>query len=315
VIHAIDRRTGQATWKYNALQDGGKQAEFHGIPVVTADLVVFGSDDRNPGGVGYVYAFEQKTGKVQWKYRAGAGVMADLVHDGNRLYGVTLEDELICLDLSTGRQNWRFSRGWVNEKMTNVMAAPVVIGERLLFGGQDGVVRALDARSGQLISKREVGAPVTTPLVAVAGAVYFGTVNHRIHRLALNAGEAHAELDLGGTPFGPPTLLGDSLVVLVYDNPDTATLKSVDLAVNGLRWSRETSGGWSSARAYLWRSWALAGSQRGKLAAFSPDGSEDWSDTIGGVIRGIGVGDDVLYVGTLRGTLYAYRPDRRLEGP
>jgi outer membrane protein assembly factor BamB len=277
VIHAIDKRTGQATWKYNALQDGGKQAEFHGIPVVTADLVVFGSDDRNPGGVGYVYAFEQKTGKLRWKYRAG--------------------------------------RGWVNEKMTNVMAAPVVIGERLLFGGQDGVIRGLDAGSGRSIWKRDVGAPVTTPLVAVAVAVYFGTVNHRIHRLALAADEAHAELDLGGTPFGPPTLLGDSLVVLVYDNPDTATLKSVDLAVNGLRWSRETSGGWSSARAYLWRSRALAGSQRGKLAAFSPDGSEDWSDTIGGVIRGIGVGDDVLYVGTLRGTLYAYRPDRRLEGP
>ena len=48
VVHAIDRLTGRARWKYNALQDGGKAAEFHGIPVVTADLVVFGSDDRNP---------------------------------------------------------------------------------------------------------------------------------------------------------------------------------------------------------------------------------------------------------------------------
>jgi outer membrane protein assembly factor BamB len=53
---------------------------------------------------------------------------------------------------------------------------------------------------------------------------------------------------------------------------------------------------------------ALAGSKQGKLAAFSPDGSEGWSDTVGGVIRGIGVADDVLYVGTQKGTLYAYRP-------
>jgi outer membrane protein assembly factor BamB len=197
--------------------------------------------------------------------------------------------------------------------MTNVMAAPAVIERRVLFGGQNGVVHALDARSGQLIWKRDVSAPVTTPLVAAVGAVYFGTFNHRIHRLALDPDAAHAELDLGGVPFGPPTLLGDSLVLLVYDNPDTATLKSVDLAMKGVRWSRETPGGWSSARAYLWHGSALAGSKQGKLAAFSPDGSEEWLDTVGGVIRGVGVADDVLYVGTLRGTLYAYRPELHKE--
>jgi len=308
VIHAIDRRTGQATWKYNALRDGGKQAEFHGIPVITADLVVFGSDDRNPGGAGYVYAFEQKTGNVRWKYRAGAGVMADLVRDGNRLYAVTLGDELVCLDLSTGRPNWSFSTGWVNARMTNVMAAPAVIGGRVLFGGQNGVVHALDASSGQLMWKRDVGGAVVTGLVVTSGAVYFGTFDQRIHRLALDPGAAHAELQLGGVPFGTPTLVGDSLLVLVYDKPDAATLKSIDLPLKGVRWIRETPGGWSSARTYSWRGNVLAGSKQGQLAAFSPDGSEEWSETVHGAIRGIGVVDDVLYLGTQKGTLYAYRP-------
>jgi len=308
VIHAIDRQTGQARWKYNALQDAGKQAEFHGSPVVTADLVVFGSDDRNPGGVGYVYAFEQKTGIIRWKYRAGAGVMADVVRDGDRLYAVTLGDELVCLDLATGRANWRFSTGWVNEEMTNVMATPVVIAGRVLFGGQNGVVHALDARAGQLIWRRDVGARVATPLVTASGAVYFGTFDHRVHRLALGPDAAYAGFDLGGNPFGAPVLLGDALLLLVYDSPDTATLKALDHTLKQVRWKRETPGGWSSARPYLWRGRALAGSQLGKLAAFSPDGSEDWSDTVGGVVRGIGVTDDALYVGTLKGTVIAYRP-------
>ena len=265
-MHAIDRGTGQLRWKYNALQDGGKAAEFHGIPVVTADLVVFGSDDRNPEGKGYVYAFEQKTGTLRWKHRAGAGVMADVVRDGNRLYAVTLGD---------------------------------------------GVVHALHTSSGQLMWKRDVGGPVVTGLVATSGAVYFGTFDQRIHRLTLDPDGAHAELQLGGVPFGTPTLLGDSLLLLVYDKPDTATLKSIDLPLKSVRWMRETPGGWSSARTYSWRGSALAGSKQGKLAAFSPDGSERWSDTVGGVIRGIGVADDVLYLGTQKGTLYAYRPQPR----
>jgi len=308
VIHAIDRRTGQARWKYNALQDGGRRAEFHGNPVVTADLIVLGSDDRNPDGVGYVYAFEKRTGNVRWKYRAGAGVMADLVREGDRLYAVTLGDELVCLDLPTGRPEWRFASGWASEEMTNISAAPAVLEGRILFGGHNGVVHALDAISGRLIWKRDVGAPVVTALVAGSGAVYFGTFDRRVHRLTLGPDAAHAELELGGVPFGPPTLLRDSLVLLVYESPDSATLRSVDLTLKGVRWSREAPGGWSSARTYRWRGNALAGSEHGKLAAFSPDGSEVWSDTVGGVIRGIGVTDDVLYIGTLKGTLYAYRP-------
>jgi len=307
-VHAIDGRTGQARWKYDALQDGGKRAEFHGNPVVTADLVVVGSDDRSPDGAGYVYAFEQKTGNVRWKYRAGAGVMADLVRDEDRLYAVTLGDELVCLELSTGRPLWRFSSGWVNEEMTNVSAAPAVNEERVLFGGQNGVVHALDARSGRLIWKRDVGAAVITPLVVASGAVYFGTFDQRLHRLALGPAATHADLELGGVPFGPPTLLGDSLLLLVYDGPDTASLRSVDLTPKRVRWRREAPGGWSSARAYLWHGYGLAGSDQGRLAAFSPDGAEEWSDTFVGVIRGIGLADDVLYVGTLKGTVYAYRP-------
>lgn len=102
--------------------------------------------------------------------------------------------------------------------------------------------------------------------------------------------------------------MGDALLLLVYDKPDAATLKAVDLALTGVRWAREVPGGWTSARTYLWQDAAFAGSGQGNLGAFSADGSEKWSDTVGGVIRGIGVADGVLYVGTQKGTLYAHRP-------
>lgn len=308
VVHAIDRRTGQARWTYDALQDGTASAEFHGNPVVAGELVVFGSDDRRAGGVGYVYAFEQATGKVRWKYRAGAGVMADIIRDGDRLYAVTLQDELICLELPSGHPVWTVASGWVNEKMVNVMASPAMVDGRVLFGGHNGAVQALDAKSGRLAWKREVGSAVVTPLVVAKDAFYFGTSDQRIHRLGLGPNASHAELGLGGNPFGPPTVMGDSVLLIVYDKPELATLKSFDLALKQMRWSRETPGGWSSARPCLWQDSVLAGSEHGLLTAFSADGAEKWSDTVGRVIRGIGTSDEILYVGTLKGTVYAYRP-------
>jgi eukaryotic-like serine/threonine-protein kinase len=234
--------------------------------------------------------------------------MADIIRDGDRLYAVTLQDELICLDLSSGQLLWTFASGWVNERMINVMAAPALVGGQVFFGSRNGAVHAVDARSGRLVWKRDVGAPVVTPLIPGLGAVYFGTFDQRIHRIALSADAAHTDLALGGVPYGPPTLLGDSLVVLVYDKPDEASLTALDHALQRVRWSREVPGGWSSARPLLWRGTVWVAGEQGMLAAFSPSGSEHWSDTVGRGIRGVGAGDDALYLGAQKGTVYAYRP-------
>jgi hypothetical protein len=78
-------------------------------------------------------------------------------------------------------------------------------------------------------------------------------------------------------------------------------------------------GGWSLTRAYIWRGDVLAGNEAGEVMAFRvDDGSMQWSHLFKGTIRSIGGSGDVLYVGTLNGTIYAYAPEKmgeRLEGP
>ena len=51
----------------------------------------------------------------------------------------------------------------------------------------------------------------------------------------------------------------------------------------------------------------LAGTEKGELLAFrAGDGLPLWSHALKGVIRGIGTSDRVLFVGTLKGVVYAY---------
>jgi len=101
VLHGVDRQTGKVRWTYSATNDGDKP-EFHGRPLVTSDVIVVGSDDRRPEGVGHVYAFDASNLKLMWKYRAGPGTMTDVLRFDRTVYVVTLTDELIALDLLPG---------------------------------------------------------------------------------------------------------------------------------------------------------------------------------------------------------------------
>ena len=106
--YGLDANTGDVLWEYDTVQDGGAQS-FHGDALVTADLVVVGSDGIDRGGI---YAFERDTGVVRWRYDSGLGVTSDIVRAGQQVFAVTLKDDLICLHVASGELAWRFKSGW-----------------------------------------------------------------------------------------------------------------------------------------------------------------------------------------------------------
>lgn len=317
VFHSVDVGTGRARWTYRAIQDAppGRAAEFHGDPLVAGDLVLAASDDRNPGGRGFIYAFDRLTGRVRWKREAIHGVMASLLRRGASVYALTLEDEILCLDLATGRVRWsRRSGAKIAEtEFAGFMAAPVLDGDRIYFGGQDGVVYALNADDGSVVWTRNVGAPVATPLTQLDDGVYLATKEHVLLRLDRRDGRIVSDTRVGTPVFGPPTPTGDHVLVQVAEPQEKGepqlALRCYDRTLAHLRWKRPLPGGWSSSRPYLQPGRVLGGGERGDLVALRlTDGAPLWSDRLNGVIRGIGQEGGRLYVGTLGGTLYAYEP-------
>ena len=109
-------------------------------------------------------------------------------------------------------------------------------------------------------------------------------------------------------------LSGDSL--LVYLNPNggaggAETLLSLDRSLKQIRWQQHASSSWSLTRPFLWRSSVLAGSEKGEVKAFRlSDGAEQWAVTLKGTIRSFGSHHEVLFIGTLGGTVYAYQPSK-----
>ena len=296
LIRALDKKTGQIRWSYDIRKDGD-QTEFHGDPLVTQDLIIIGTD----GKMGHVYAFERLTGAVRWKYRVEwRGLASDIVRSGNRIYGVTLDDELVCLDIESGVAKWTFRSG-APPKSLYWNSSPAVIGGVVYFGGLDGIAYALDVRSGKLIWKTDLGARVSSSVASHGHEIYVGTANRHIYRLDADSGKVLADLAADAEPRWRLMIASDSL--LAFLGPQT--LASFDLSLKETRWSAKASPNWTSARPYVWRGEVLAGVGADLVAFRASDGARMWSHQLSGTIRGIGISDDVLYVGTLKGPVFA----------
>jgi outer membrane protein assembly factor BamB len=310
VVHGVDKATGAPRWRYDASLDGG-HPEFHGASLAAGDLIVLASDDRAPDGAGHVYAIEAASGSVRWKTRIGRGSMADIVKQEDRLLLVTLDDVLIALDLADGKEAWSFRVAPpLDPGFLNVQNAPAVAGDRVYFGGADGVVYALSAASGVVLWKSPIGSRILTPVVLVSDRLCFGTRDGRLLLADLAHGAPTAEIQTGQIPFGPLAVAGGSILIYCAEG-DSGVLNAFAASLSARRWSRRAPRGWTSSRPVLWRGAVLAGDEDGELDALAlEDGAVLWARHLDGVIRGIGYEGDLLLVGTLKGTLFAVRPPR-----
>jgi outer membrane protein assembly factor BamB len=297
-FRALEKRTGLVRWSYDTSQDG-MAVQFHSDPIVIEDLVVTGSDLVH--GPARIYAFERATGKPRWKRELGSGAAADVVRVGTNVCAASFDDSLACLDWKTGEIAWRFEGGHPDPDLDRA-SGPAASEDRIFFGGAGGTVYALEAQTGVLVWKRELGGRVTTSVVLAGGSLYAGSSTGHLYRLDSKTGAVTADFTAEGVPTGRMLFAEDSLVVFFGDSK----LSCFDPALKAARWSAAASDEWSSSKPYAWPHAVLAGNRSGELMALRlSDGSRLWSEKFDGVVRGIGFAENVFYVGTVGGTIYA----------
>lgn len=100
------------------------------------DLVFVPSFDR------FLYAFEQRTGRVRWRRNLGNFVASSpAVAEGLVIVG-SFDHHVTALDAGSGRVVWRTPTGGP------IYASAAVDGDRVVIGSEDGVVYAFDLRTG-----------------------------------------------------------------------------------------------------------------------------------------------------------------------
>jgi outer membrane protein assembly factor BamB len=161
-FYAIDAETGRVIWQMRTNDDGPTAA------VVEDGFVAFNTESCT------VIVAEAKTGKVIWQEWLGDPLMSQPAIYKGRLYiaypagqrGAQTDSSnlgpghrMLCADLRTGRHLWE-------RKITaDVISAPVISGDQLLFTCFDGTSFCLDASTGAVVWQKQ-NSGTSAPLVA-----------------------------------------------------------------------------------------------------------------------------------------------------
>ncbi len=164
-LYCLDAGSGQEVW------------HFRGVHVDAKPAVV---QDRLYAGSGYdkleVFCLDARCGTLVWRLPVEFSAFAAPVVDGERVFfgigtgnlvassAASPAGALLCVEARSGRELWRYA------VPDGVHAQALVSGTDVYFASRDQHCYCLDAESGRLRWKRDLGSPiVTAPVLATGG--------------------------------------------------------------------------------------------------------------------------------------------------
>jgi outer membrane protein assembly factor BamB len=318
-FYAVDTATGKKQWSFKTAGErrfAGKH--LHGSvpmaetmpdpfdfylssPTVWNGVVYFGSGDGN------VYALDEASGTLKWKFQTGDVVHASPAIADGALFIGSWDSYFYALDAATGNEKWRFKTGEDPNihNQVGIQSSAAVNDGVVYFGCRDSNLYALDAASGQKKwAFNNQGSWVIGSPAVKDGKVYFATSDtSTLYAVDANSGSAVMSLKYNRWPlFSSPAIAGNML----YMGSHEGKLMAIDLAAQKTAWTFQTDGSIQNGAAYTKQD----GTPKYE-AAFTDDFYETMvigvnkMMTVGAVLSSPVVVDNVIYVGSADGNLYA----------
>lgn len=212
---ALDLATGRPVWSVEQRLDH---------PPVAGDGVVVTVDGNRLGGR------RASDGFVLWNAEFDSTIVAPPLWNTGWLVVSTQAGELIVLRGFDGRELWRRTMS------SNPTVRPAIAGDRLYLSLADGRVVVLALRSGTPIWEREI--PGEPQGILALDAVYVGSTDNHLYRLALDDGAFEWAWRTGGDIIGTPAADLDR----VYFNARDNVLRALDRRNGARRWRRPLAG-------------------------------------------------------------------------
>ncbi len=290
-VYALDAATGEMLWKH----DTSKAVQYS--PVVTDGVVYIGAQ----GDVDYsVHALDAMSGEQVWAagvpYPYGAEFAVTVAN--GKLYAPGASGEFYAMDASTGEVLWSLSVGMGSE-------SPPTVVDGVVYLTAVNTAYALREATGEEIWSygTEMFPAIDHPAVVVDGVYYFAP-DSNLYALDVTTGHMNWYYPADG-------LITDAPVVaegMVFVRSESGVFHALSAATGGPVWSWENTD--SALRSpTVVNGFLVAESQDGNLRALvAATGEEVWSFRKGYFdgVPSYTIADGMLYVGTLRGSVYAF---------
>jgi eukaryotic-like serine/threonine-protein kinase len=202
-LYALDARSGRQRWKF--LTNGN----VHATPAVSADGLTFVA-----GCDGQFRAIRISDGREVYKIDVGAYTGASPIVVGDRAYFGTFENEVLGLDLKARTVLWRFADP---DRVFPFYSSPALFEGKVIVGGRDKLVRAIDAATGKQTWMFAARARVDSSPVIAAGRVYVGASDSRFYVLDAATGNKLFEFNAGAAITGSAAIAAGKVVVGTTD--------------------------------------------------------------------------------------------------
>jgi len=205
-LYALDRRTGKLRWK---LQTDGP---VHATPAVRNGVIyIAGCDER-------FRAVRATDGKVLFEIPLGSYTGASTVVDGERAFVGTFDADVFALDLRRKQVAWRYRDPDRQFPFYSSAAfVPTPTGGRIIVGGRDKAIHAIDAASGKAVWKHVTRARVDSSPAIAGGRVFVGSSDGKLYVLDAATGEKRWEFDAGDAITASPAIAAGRVVVGAQD--------------------------------------------------------------------------------------------------
>ncbi|MEX0734975.1 MAG: outer membrane protein assembly factor BamB [Steroidobacteraceae bacterium] len=213
-VQALELESGRDIWRAST------NLELSGGPAVGEGLVVVGDSG------GQLVALDAETGAVRWQAVTGGEVLAAPVIAGGLVVVRTVDGRLRGLRAADGTEAWSYEQP-VPRLSLRGNAAPVVSGDMVLAGLDNGKVVAVSLASGELLWTTTVApshgrteierlVDIDSPVRVVGNDVFVVGYQGRIAMLALDTGQIWWGRDLSS--HRGLTVDGDTLYVTTADS-------------------------------------------------------------------------------------------------
>src|SRR4051794_16928342 len=218
-------------WSLN----GGKLIEFQ--PVLAGGrLFVLKNDGR-------ALALSADTGRIRWRKRigglaasapgaGGASFSFAVTHGGYGGIAGSGPAKLVAMNRRTGAVRWA-------KRLTSASeSSPLVVGERVFLGSQDGTVYALSAKSGRILWRYRAGGPVKGALAYARGRLFLGDYGGSVTALRARSGSVVWRSGGYGQIYATPAVAFGR----VYIGSKSGSVYAISTTSGRRLWSRPTGG-------------------------------------------------------------------------
>jgi outer membrane protein assembly factor BamB len=184
---AVHHRTGKTIWerRFNHCSASSPTVAYRVVYHAWMQPLPCARYPRSQPGM--ITAMAARTGKLVWRFRAGAFETSPLVV-GKTLYAGSWDHKLYAVNIYTGKARWTFTADH------EINSSPAFSGGKIYFGTDGGSLYAVNARTGRLVWRAQALSRFgrreyfyATPTIAY-GRVFIGNADGTLYAFGASSG-------------------------------------------------------------------------------------------------------------------------------